>query len=110
MHVARAEPHVKIMLLGKDGQVGWELQRALSPLGELVAFGRDECDLEQLDNLRRIVKEIRPSAIVNAAAYTAVDKAESEPARAQRINAEALSVLAEEARRLDAWLIHYSTD
>lgn len=99
-----------ILLLGKDGQVGWELQRSLSPLGELAAFGRAEADLEDLGGLRRLISQRRPTLIVNAGAYTAVDKAESEPDKARRINAEAVSVLAEEAHRLNAWVIHYSTD
>ena len=101
---------MKILLLGKDGQVGWELQRALAPLGELVACGRAEADLEDLDALRAKVRTEQPDVIVNAAAYTAVDKAESDVARARRINAEAVALLAAEARALDAWLVHYSTD
>ncbi|MDQ9170132.1 dTDP-4-dehydrorhamnose reductase [Oxalobacteraceae bacterium R-40] len=101
---------MKILLLGKDGQVGWELQRALSPLGELVALGRQQADLEDLDGLRKVVQSIEPNIIVNAAAYTAVDKAESEPEKAHKINAQAVGILAEEAKRLNAWLVHYSTD
>jgi dTDP-4-dehydrorhamnose reductase len=101
---------MKILLLGKDGQVGWELQRALSPLGELIAYGRQEADLEQLDALRQLVRKIQPDVIVNAGAYTAVDKAETEPEKARTINAEAVGLLAEEANRLNAWLVHYSTD
>jgi dTDP-4-dehydrorhamnose reductase len=101
---------MKILLLGKNGQVGWELQRALAPLGELVALGRQEADLEDHEALRRIVRDTRPGAIVNAGAYTAVDKAEAEPGKAARINAGAPGVLAEEAARLNAWLVHYSTD
>jgi len=101
---------MKLLLLGKDGQVGWELQRALAPLGELVAVGRETADLENAGSLRRLTQAVRPDVIVNAAAYTAVDKAESEPDRARRINAEAVAVLADEARALQAWLVHYSTD
>jgi len=106
---------VRILLLGKTGQVGWELQRAMAPLGELIALGREEesgvCgDLERLDTLRQAVQSIKPDIIINAAAYTAVDQAESEPERAERVNAEAPGVLAEEAARLGAWLVHYSTD
>jgi dTDP-4-dehydrorhamnose reductase len=101
---------MKILLLGKDGQVGWELQRALSPLGQLHALGRQEADFQNLEHLRTLVQRIEPQVIVNAAAYTAVDKAESEPDVAQCINAEAPRVLAEEAARQNAWLIHYSTD
>jgi len=101
---------MKILLLGANGQVGWELQRSLAPLGELRACGRKEADLENLDNLRTTIRDFGPSVIVNAAAYTAVDKAESEPDRAYRINAEAVGLLSDEAKHLDAWLIHYSTD
>jgi dTDP-4-dehydrorhamnose reductase len=101
---------MKILLLGKEGQVGWELQRSLAPLGELIACGRAEADLADLAALRQLVRQVQPTVIVNAAAYTAVDKAESEPQAAQVINAEAVGVLAEEAQRLEAWLVHYSTD
>lgn len=101
---------MKILLLGKDGQVGWELQRALAPLGELHAYGRQEADLEDGERLRQLVRESAPEVIVNAAAYTAVDKAEAEPARAKAINADAVGILAEEAKRREAWLVHYSTD
>lgn len=99
-----------ILLLGKDGQVGWQLQRSLAPHGRLVACGRAECDLSDLSQLRALVRRVQPSVIVNATAYTAVDKAESEPALAQLINCEAPGVLAEEAASLDALLVHYSTD
>ncbi|MGE4239878.1 dTDP-4-dehydrorhamnose reductase [Ramlibacter sp.] len=105
---------MKILLLGKDGQVGWELQRSLAPLGELVALGsRSESpcgDLGRLDALRATVAAIRPAVIVNAGAYTAVDKAESEPERAHLLNAQAPGVLAEAARDCGALLVHYSTD
>ncbi len=101
---------MKILLLGKDGQVGWQLQRSLAPHGEVVACGRAQCDLADPAQIRSVVQEIRPSVIVNATAYTAVDKAESEVELAQRINAEAPGVLAEEAALLDALLVHYSTD
>ncbi len=101
---------MSILLLGKDGQVGWELQRALCPLGEVHARSRKETDLSDLDGLRALVARLRPAAIVNAAAYTAVDKAESEPDLAYRVNALAPSALAEAARSYGAWLIHYSTD
>ena len=99
-----------ILLLGKNGQVGWQLQRSLAPHGNLVTCGRDTCDLANLDQLRRVVRQVKPSLIVNASAYTAVDRAESEPGVAMRINGEAPGVLAEEAARLDALLVHYSTD
>ncbi len=101
---------MKILLLGKDGQVGWQLQRSLAPHGEVVACGRSECDLSDTDRIRSVVRAVRPSIIVNATAYTAVDKAESEPELAYRVNAEAPGLLAEEARALDALLVHYSTD
>lgn len=99
-----------ILLLGKDGQVGWQLQRSLAPLGRVTAVGRAECDLSDLDGLRALIRAEKPKIIVNAAAYTAVDKAESEPQLAQRINADAPAVMAEEARALGALLVHYSTD
>ncbi len=99
-----------ILLLGKDGQVGWQLQRSLAPHGPVVACGRAECDLSDPERIRSVVRELRPSVIVNATAYTAVDKAESEPDLAHRINAEAPGILAEEAVLLGALLVHYSTD
>ncbi|MCL2345303.1 MAG: dTDP-4-dehydrorhamnose reductase [Desulfobulbus sp.] len=99
-----------ILLLGKDGQVGWQLQRSLAPHGTVVACGRGECDLADLDGVRRVLREVRPSIIVNAAAYTAVDKAEAEPERAYRINAEAPAALAAAAAASGALLVHYSTD
>ena len=101
---------MKILLTGKNGQVGFELQRALAPLGEVVAVDLDECDLSDADAIRRLVAEVRPQVIVNPAAYTAVDKAESEPGLAQAINAVAPGILGEEAARLGALVIHYSTD
>ncbi|MFB3100400.1 MAG: dTDP-4-dehydrorhamnose reductase, partial [Gammaproteobacteria bacterium] len=101
---------MKILLFGKEGQVGWELQRSLSPLGQLLAVGRQEVDMEDLDGVRHCVHQNKPDIIVNAAAYTAVDKAESEPAKAHRVNAEVVGVLADEARRQKAWLVHFSTD
>ena len=106
---------MKILLLGKNGQVGWELQRALAPLGELVALDRQGgeglCgDLADLDGLRQTIRSVSPNVLVNAAAYTAVDKAESEPERAELINAKASQVMAQEMLKLDGWLLHYSTD
>lgn len=101
---------MKIALLGKEGQVGWELQRSLAPLGELVASGQYELDFERLETLREWIRRQRPDVIVNAAAYTAVDQAESEPDKARLVNAEAVGVMAEEAKRLGAWVVHYSTD
>jgi dTDP-4-dehydrorhamnose reductase len=101
---------MKILLVGKDGQVGWELQRALALLGDVTAVGRAEADLTHPDSLRKLVQQLRPDVIVNAAAYTAVDKAESDSGPAYLINAEAVGVLADEAARANAWLVHYSTD
>ena len=99
-----------ILLLGKSGQVGWELQRSLALLGPLVSLGRDECDLAAPDRLRTVIRQASPRLIVNAAAYTAVDKAEQEPELAFRINATAPGVMAEEARALGIPLVHYSSD
>ncbi len=101
---------MKILLFGSSGQVGWELQRSLAPLGQLKACDRNAADLENPDVLKAAIRDYCPNVVVNAAAYTAVDKAESEPDKAERINAEAVGLLANEVRRLDAWLIHYSTD
>jgi dTDP-4-dehydrorhamnose reductase len=101
---------MKILLLGKNGQVGWELQRSLAPLGELVALDSRQGDLADLQGLAETLARHAPDVIVNAAAYTAVDKAESEPQQAQLINAEAPRVLAEFAARNSALLVHYSTD
>lgn len=110
---------MKILLLGKNGQVGWELQRALSVLGEVVALDRHRCvrpygelagDLSDLESLRKTIATVAPQVIVNAAAYTAVDKAETERELAHTVNALASQVMAEEAKRLGAWLVHYSTD
>jgi dTDP-4-dehydrorhamnose reductase len=99
-----------ILLTGKNGQIGWELQRTLQPLGKVIAVGSEQLDLNEPDMIRRVVREISPDIIVNAAAYTDVDKAESEPGLAHAINGVAPGILAEEAKRLDAWLVHYSTD
>jgi len=101
---------VRILLTGGNGQVGWELERALPALGELIATDRATLDLADPDAIRRAVREAKPEVIVNAAAYTAVDQAESEPEQAMRINGIAPGVLAEEAKRLEALLVHYSTD
>ena len=103
-------PSRKILLTGKDGQVGAELLNALAPLGEVVAFGPAECDLSNAAQLREIVQRVRPDLIVNAAAYTAVDKAEEEADLARAVNADAPAILAEEAKKLNAALVHYSTD
>lgn len=105
---------MKILLFGKNGQVGWELQRSLAPLGELIALDRhstDLCgDLANPDGIREAVRQVRPDVIVNAAAYTAVDKAESDAATAHAVNAVAPGALADAARAAGAWLVHYSTD
>lgn len=105
---------IKILLLGKNGQVGWELQRSLAPLGEVIALDAKSLnycgDFTNLDGLAQTVRAIAPDIIVNAAAHTAVDKAESEPELARTINALAPAVLASEAKRIGAWLVHYSTD
>lgn len=105
----------KILLLGKNGQLGWELQRSLSVLGEVVALDRHGLhgwsgDLSQPSALVQTVQQIQPQVIVNAAAYTAVDRAESEPDVAHAINAQAPEILAQEAQKLGAWLVHFSTD
>lgn len=105
---------MKILLLGKSGQVGWELQRSLAPLGEVIALNRhstDFCgDLGNLAGLTATVQAVRPDVIVNAAAYTAVDKAETESELARAVNAHAPGVLAQEANKLGALLVHYSSD
>ena len=103
----------RLLILGRNGQVGWELQRALAPLGEVVALDRhsDPCgDLEDLEGLRDTVRRIKPQAVINAAAHTAVDRAEREPDLAWRLNAEAPGVLAHAAHEIGAWLVHFSTD
>ena len=100
----------RIMLLGGSGQVGWELQRSLAPLGAVIALRRAEADLEKPETLRDAIRGNAPDLIVNAAAYTSVDKAESEPDRAMTVNGHAVRVLADEAAKLGALLIHYSTD
>lgn len=106
---------MKILLLGKNGQLGWELQRSLGLLGELIALDRlgqeTMCgDLANLDGLRKTIADLKPDIIVNAAAYTAVDRAESEPELVKLINARAMEVLAQEALKINAWLVNYSTD
>jgi len=100
----------RILLLGRDGQVGWELQRSLAPLGVVIALSRAEADLEKTETLGDIIRKNAPDLIVNAAAYTAVDKAASEPDLAATVNSRAVYVLAEEAKKLGALLVHYSTD
>ena len=101
---------MKILLFGKNGQVGWELNRSLLPLGEIIALGREDADFSNAESLRKVVQEIKPDLIVNAVAYTAVDKAEAEEELAKKINGVAPGVLAEEAFKINALLVHYSTD
>jgi dTDP-4-dehydrorhamnose reductase len=101
---------MKLLLTGKNGQVGFELQRTLAVLGEVIAIDWEDCDLANAAEIRRVVRAICPNVIVNPAAYTAVDKAESDSSVAHAINAQAPGVLAEEAENLGALLVHYSTD
>src|SRR5262245_5467597 len=101
---------MRILLIGKSGQIGWELERSLPALGHIVAPGREEFDLTDTASVRRNIAEVRPQVIVNAAAYTAVDRAEEECEVAWAVNANAPEVLAEEARKCGALLVHYSTD
>lgn len=101
---------MKVLLTGKNGQVGFELQRALAPLGEVVAVDVRECDLSDVEAIRALVRGVVPQVIVNPAAYTAVDKAETDQAAAYTVNAVAPGVFGEEAKRLGALVVHYSTD
>lgn len=97
-------------MTGKDGQVGWELQQTLAPLGKIFALDRQGFDLQNPDQMRKVIREVQPHVIVNAAAYTAVDKAETDQEAAWAVNAAAPGVLAEEAKKVNALLVHYSTD
>ncbi len=99
-----------ILIIGKNGQVGWELQRSMVPLGKVIATGQQQMDLTDTESIRSVIREISPDIIINAAAYTAVDKAEQEHETAYQVNGVAPGVMAEEALTLDALLIHYSTD
>jgi dTDP-4-dehydrorhamnose reductase len=101
---------MKVLLLGKTGQLGWELQRTLQPLGDVVAFGYPEIDMANEGNIRAVMQKHRPDVVVNATAYTAVDQAESEQEVAYAVNAVGPHILAEEARQLNALLVHFSTD
>ncbi len=102
---------MKILITGKDGQLGWELQCALAPLGQLYPLGRRELDLASLDAIRKTMRQLRPDLVVNAGAYTDVNKAESEPEAANAVNGEAPAILAEELKRIGGrLLVHYSTD
>ncbi len=100
----------RILLIGKIGQVGWELRRTLAPMAQVACVDFPEIDLTSGDSIRQWVRETRPNIVINAAAYTAVDKAESEPDKAMKINGVAPGILAEEAKKLGALLVHYSTD
>ncbi len=100
----------RILLIGKRGQVAWELRRTLAPLAQVITVGAPEVDLASPDSLRRAVTEARPDIVINAAAYTAVDKAESEPELAMKVNGVAPGILAEESRKSGALMVHYSTD
>jgi dTDP-4-dehydrorhamnose reductase len=100
----------RILLIGRNGQIGFELRRALAPLAEVVAVGRADCDLADGAALRALVRAQQPDVIVNAAAYTAVDRAETDAEQALAVNGRAPGILGEEAARLGAWVIHYSTD
>jgi dTDP-4-dehydrorhamnose reductase len=100
----------RILLIGKNGQVGWELQRTLATLGEIITVGREQLDVADPASIRQVIREAKPQIIVNATAYTAVDKAEAEPELAMQVNGVAPGIMAEEAKRLDALLVHYSTD
>ena len=99
-----------ILIIGSTGQLGQELQQIIAPQGNLIAVGREQIDLSQPDSLRQLLQEIQPQLIINAAAYTAVDKAESEPELAQAINSTAPGIIAHVAQQLGAFLIHISTD
>jgi dTDP-4-dehydrorhamnose reductase len=101
---------MKLLLLGNTGQLGWELQRTIQPLGDVFALDYPQVDLADPTSIRKVVQECRPEIICNATAYTAVDKAESEPELAEAINGQGPGILADEARKLKAVLIHYSTD
>jgi dTDP-4-dehydrorhamnose reductase len=100
----------RFFITGANGQLGFELQRALAPLGEVVACGRDACNLSSPDSIRAAVRAAKPNVIFSAGAYTAVDKAESEPDLARAVNASSPGILGEEAAKLGALVIHYSTD
>ena len=100
----------KILLIGKNGQVGGELSSLLRPFGELTIYGEEDLDLTQADRIREKLRDVQPHVIINAAAYTAVDKCEEEPDLALAVNGTAPAILAEEAKKLGAALIHYSTD
>ena len=101
---------MKLLVTGANGQIGWELRRSLTAIGDVLAIDREACDLSRLRDLPGIVRTAKPDVIVNAAAYTAVDRAEDEEELATLVNGTAVGIIAEEARRLGALLVHYSTD
>ena len=101
---------MKIVLLGKNGQLGWEFERSLPALGNVVALDREELDLCDLHEVQRILSELKPDVIVNASAYTDVDRAEREPELAMKVNALAPGVIAEASRQMRSVLVHFSTD
>jgi dTDP-4-dehydrorhamnose reductase len=101
---------MRVLLTGRNGQIGFELRRAFAPFGEVISVDRTRCDLSRPEGLRELVRHVRPQVILNAAAYTAVDRAEAEPDLARAVNATAPGILGEEAANLGALLVHYSTD
>src|SRR5262249_23933357 len=101
---------MRLLLTGANGQVGWELRRSLMPIGDVVALDRSQCDLVHPETLRDVIPSTDPAVIVNAAAYTAVDQAETNERTAMTVNGTAVGMLAEEARARGALLVHYSTD
>jgi dTDP-4-dehydrorhamnose reductase len=107
---SRWDTMLKILLIGKNGQLGWELRGMLAPLGQIIAYGRDLLDVTSNDQISQRIREVRPNVIVNAAAYTAVDRAEIDSENATQVNAIAPGVMAEEAKRIGATMVHYSTD
>ena len=101
---------MRVVLFGKNGQVGWELEKLLTDLGDVSAFGRQELDVSNLNQVQKTLLELKPDLIINASAYTEVDRAEKEPDKTMSVNAEAPGIMAEMARKLNAVFIHYSTD
>jgi dTDP-4-dehydrorhamnose reductase len=108
--MGRKAVSMKLLLTGSNGQVGFELQRSLAPLAEVIAIGKSDCDLSNESALRVLIQDIKPDGIINSAAYTAVDKAESETVLAKKINCDAPRVMGEEATKCGAFVVHYSTD
>src|SRR5205823_6310773 len=106
----RGSMKLRILLIGKNGQVGAELAALLPHLGEVAAYGRHELDLAKPDQIRRAIRDVQPAIVVNAAAYTLVDQAETDKEQARIVNADAPALMAEEAKKIGAALVHYSTD